>query len=63
MCSIELAPKVGEKRIYLPAACFTLTKEEKRVLCQYLFDVNQTNRGLNGVFVCTINREQGDQAH
>ena len=35
----ELAPKVSEKRTYLPPACFTLTKEEKRVLCQCLFDV------------------------
>ena len=28
----ELAPKVGEKRTYLPLASFTLTKEEKRVM-------------------------------
>ena len=35
----ELAPKVGEKRTYLPPASFTLTKEEKRVMCQCLFDV------------------------
>ena len=35
----ELAPKVGEKRNYLPPVCFMLTKEEKRVLCQCLFDV------------------------
>ena len=26
-------------------------------------NVNQTNRGLSGVVVCTINREQRDQAH
>ena len=26
-------------------------------------DVNQTNRGLSGAVVCTINREQHDQAH
>ena len=35
----ELAPKVSEKRTYLPPACFTLTKEGKHILCQYLFDV------------------------
>ena len=59
----EWASKVGEKIIYLPSACFTLTKEEKCVLCQYLFDVNQTNRGLSAVIVCTINCEQHDQTH
>ena len=35
----ELAPRVGEKRTYLPPACFTLKKEEKYQLCQSLFNV------------------------
>ena len=35
----KLAPKVCEKRTYLPPASFMLTKEEKCVLCQCLFDV------------------------
>ena len=35
----ELAPELSEKRTYLPPACFKLTKEEKCVLCQCLFDV------------------------
>ena len=35
----ELAPNVGDKRTYLPPACFTLTKEEKCALYQCLFDV------------------------
>ena len=29
----ELAPVVGEKRMYLPPACYTLSKEEKRKVC------------------------------
>ena len=34
-----MAPKVVEKRTYLSPTCFTFTKKEKCVLCQYLFDV------------------------
>ena len=38
-CRKELAPKVCEKKTYLPPTSFTLTEEEKRVMCQCLFDV------------------------
>ena len=40
----ELAPKVSKKQTYLPPACFTLTKEGKHILCQYLFDVKVPDR-------------------
>ena len=33
---LELAPKVGEKRTVLPAACFTLGKYEKHQICESL---------------------------
>ena len=35
----NLAPKVGEKRTYLPPACYTLNKEEKRGICHCLANV------------------------
>ena len=34
-----MVPKVGKKRTYIPPTCFMLTKEEKCVLRQCLFDV------------------------
>ena len=39
----KLAPKVCEKRTYLPPASFMLTKEEKHVMHQCLFDVKVPN--------------------
>ena len=39
----ELAPKVGKKWIYLPPVCFMLTKDEKCVLNQCLFDSKVPN--------------------
>ena len=35
----NLAPKVGEKRTYLPPACYTLNKEEKQAVCNSLANV------------------------
>ncbi|GKB51240.1 uncharacterized protein Tco_0901993 [Tanacetum coccineum] len=36
----ELAPQeIGNKRTYLPAACFTLSKAEKNKFCQCLHDI------------------------
>ncbi|XP_073129688.1 uncharacterized protein [Henckelia pumila] len=32
----DLAPKMGDKRTFLPAACYTLSKAEKRKLCNSL---------------------------
>ena len=32
----ELHPIAGEKRTYLPPACYTLTKEEKHRFCETL---------------------------
>ena len=47
----KLAPNVGEKRTYLPPACFMLTKEKKRTLCQYLFNVKVLNRYSSNITV------------
>ena len=35
----ELAPQIGEKRTYLPPACYTLSKEEKRRVCTTLLEL------------------------
>lgn len=35
----ELAPKIGEKRTYLPPACYTLSKDEKKRVCKTLLEV------------------------
>ena len=35
----ELAPQNVGKRMYLPPACYTLTKEEKKKLCTTLFEL------------------------
>ena len=35
----DLAPKAGERRTYLPPACYTLKKDEKRKLCETLANV------------------------
>lgn len=32
----ELAPQVEEKRMYLPPACYTLSRAEKRKVCESL---------------------------
>ncbi|XP_073133515.1 uncharacterized protein [Henckelia pumila] len=34
----DLAPNMGKKRTFLPAACYTLIKAEKRKLCNSLFE-------------------------
>lgn len=36
---LELAPKVGEKKTYLPPACYTLSREEKRKVCKILSEI------------------------
>lgn len=36
---MELAPKVGEKRTYLPPACYTLSKAEKTRVCKTLHEL------------------------
>ncbi|XP_028080882.1 uncharacterized protein LOC114282405 [Camellia sinensis] len=35
----ELAPQIREKRTYLPPACYTLSKEEKRRVCTTLLEL------------------------
>ncbi|XP_028059523.1 uncharacterized protein LOC114263220 [Camellia sinensis] len=35
----ELAPQIGEKQTYLPPACYTLSKEEKRRVCTTLLEL------------------------
>ncbi|XP_073317253.1 uncharacterized protein [Primulina huaijiensis] len=35
----DLIQKMGEKRTYLPAACYTLSKAEKRKFCNSLFGI------------------------
>ncbi|XP_062103991.1 uncharacterized protein LOC133815129 [Humulus lupulus] len=35
----DLAPETGERRTYLPPACYTLKKDEKRILCETLANV------------------------
>ena len=35
----ELAPVFHDKRTYLPPACYTLSKEEKNVLCNCLYNL------------------------
>lgn len=35
----ELAPEIGAKRTYLPSACYTLSREEKRRICKTLFEL------------------------
>ena len=35
----ELAPRFGLKRTYLPPACYTLSKEEKKIVLQTLVDL------------------------
>jgi len=35
----KLAPEVNGKRTYLPATCYSLTKDEKRQFCQTLVDI------------------------
>ncbi|XP_073045885.1 uncharacterized protein [Primulina eburnea] len=35
----ELAPRIGEKKKFLPVACYTLTKDEKRSICNSLSGV------------------------
>ena len=35
----KLQPEVGERRTYLPPACYTLSKEEKRSVCHSLSNV------------------------
>lgn len=35
----ELAPQIGEKRTYLPPACYTLSNVEKRRLCTTLLEL------------------------
>ncbi|XP_073273266.1 uncharacterized protein [Primulina huaijiensis] len=35
----ELAPRIGEKKTFLPAACYTLSKDEKRSICNSLSGV------------------------
>lgn len=35
----ELAPKIGEKRTFLPAACCTMSKAEKTSFCKFLLGV------------------------
>ena len=35
----ELAPQVGDRRTYLPSACYNLRKEEKRRICETLASI------------------------
>ncbi|KAF7154393.1 hypothetical protein RHSIM_Rhsim01G0019000 [Rhododendron simsii] len=35
----ELAPEIGAKRTYLPPACYTLSREEKRRVCKTLSEL------------------------
>ena len=35
----ELAPRFGVKRTYLPVACYTLSKEEKKIVLQTLVEL------------------------
>ncbi|KAH7834576.1 hypothetical protein Vadar_017503 [Vaccinium darrowii] len=35
----ELAPEVGTKKTYLPPACYTLSREEKKRVCKTLFEL------------------------
>ncbi|XP_058202686.1 uncharacterized protein LOC131317134 [Rhododendron vialii] len=35
----ELAPVIGEKRTYLPPACYTLSREEKKIFCTTLLEL------------------------
>lgn len=39
----ELAPQVNEKRTYLPPACYTLSREERKMFCQTLHDLKVPN--------------------
>ena len=39
----ELAPRVEGKRTYLPPACYTLTKEEKRSFCETILKLKVPN--------------------
>lgn len=35
----ELTPKVGVNRTYLPPACYTLSREEKKRFCKTLYEL------------------------
>ena len=35
----NLHPKAGPNRTFLPAACYTLTKDEKKELCNCLYNI------------------------
>lgn len=35
----DLHPKVEPSRTYLQLACYTMSKEEKKVFCKYLFEL------------------------
>ena len=39
----ELAPQVNEKKTYLPPACYTLSREERKMFCQTLHDLKVPN--------------------
>ncbi|PKA58048.1 hypothetical protein AXF42_Ash019274 [Apostasia shenzhenica] len=40
----QLTPKVQENRIFLPHACYTLTKEERKRFCRFLYELKMPEK-------------------
>ncbi|KAH7837023.1 hypothetical protein Vadar_008640 [Vaccinium darrowii] len=53
----ELAPVIGEKRTFLPAACYTLSREEKKAFCRTLSELKVPD-GYSSNFRSKISMEE-----